>query len=117
MRCRYGFCDKTDFNQETTDSMYKHILLRIPTVFTFLLALPTSLLLVLPVLYFGNKYQGWFLTQNEKFSVCIIIEAISILALSLFAFNEDDEYILLLLGQIVYPLVTLVKMYPSRELL
>jgi hypothetical protein len=97
--------------------MYKHVLLRIPTVFTFLLALPTTLLFVLPVLYFGNNYQEWFLTQNEKFSVYIIIEAISFLALSLFAFNKDTEYILLLLGQIVYPIVTLVKMYPSRELL
>jgi hypothetical protein len=97
--------------------MYKHVLLRIPTVFTFLLALPTTFLFVLPVLYFGNKYQEWFLTQNEKFSVYIVIEAISFLALSVFAFNEDSEYILLLIGQIVYPIVTLVKMYPSRELL
>ena len=47
----------------------------------------------------------------------IIIEALSILGLSIFAFNEDNEYILLLLGQIVYPIVTLLKIYPTRELL
>jgi hypothetical protein len=97
--------------------MNKHILQRIPTVFSFLMALPTSLLIVLPVLYFGKRYQGWFLTQKEKFSVHIIIEAVSILGLSMFAFNEDNEYILLLLGQIVYPIVTLLKIYPTRELL
>ena len=97
--------------------MYKHILLRIPTVFSFLMALPTTLLMVLPVLYFGKKHQRGFLTQKEKFSLHIIIEALSILGLSMFAFNEDNEYILLLLGQIVYPIVTLLKIYPTRELL
>jgi hypothetical protein len=71
--------------------MNKHILLRIPTVLTFLLALPTSLLIVLPVLYFGNKNQEWFLSQNEKFLVHIIFEAIGFLGLSMFALNEDNE--------------------------
>jgi len=33
------------------------------------------------------------------------------------AFNEDYEYIALQLGQILYPIVTLLKMIPSRELL
>ena len=71
--------------------MYKHILLRIPIVFTFLMALPTSLLILLPVLYFGNKNQDLFLSQNDKFSVHIIFEAIGFLGLSMFAFNEDNE--------------------------
>jgi hypothetical protein len=97
--------------------MYKHIVLRSPTVFPFLLALPTSLLIVLPVLYFGNKNQGWFMTQNEKLWVQIIIEALSFIGLCILGINKDNEYIILLLGQFLYPIVTLLKMYPSRELL
>ena len=31
--------------------------------------------------------------------------------------NGDYEYIILLLGQFMYPITTLLKMYPSRELL
>jgi hypothetical protein len=31
--------------------------------------------------------------------------------------NSDYEYIILLLGQLLYPIATLLKMYPSRELL
>jgi hypothetical protein len=31
--------------------------------------------------------------------------------------NKDNEYIILLVGQFLYPIVTLLKMYPSRELL
>jgi hypothetical protein len=31
--------------------------------------------------------------------------------------NSDYEYIILLLGQIMYPIATLLKMFPSRELL
>ena len=31
--------------------------------------------------------------------------------------NTDYEYIILLLGQFMYPIATLLKMYPSRELL
>ena len=94
--------------------MYKHILLRSPTVFTFLLALPTSILIVLPVLYFGNKNQGWFLTQNEKLWMQIIIEALGFIVLCL---NKDNENNILLVGQYLFPIVTLLKMYPSRELL
>ena len=33
------------------------------------------------------------------------------------AFNEDYEYIGLLLAQILYPIVTILKILPSRELL
>ena len=33
------------------------------------------------------------------------------------ALNEEYEYITLQLGQIIYPIVTLLKMFPSRELL
>jgi hypothetical protein len=50
MRCRYGYCHSKDFSLKTTESMYNHILLRSPTVFTFLLALPISILIVLQVL-------------------------------------------------------------------
>ena len=93
--------------------MFNHILQRIPTVFTFLLALPTSLLILLPILYFGKKNQKWFLTQNQKLTVHMIIEAFSFLGLSIFGFNQDNEYIIMLVGQILYPLVTLLKMFPS----
>ena len=31
--------------------------------------------------------------------------------------NKDNEYIILLVGQFLYPIVTLLKMYPSSELL
>ena len=68
--------------------MYNHILVRSPTVFTFLMALPTSLLIVLPVLYFGNQNQGWFMTQNEKFAVHTCIEFFGFLGLITLAFNK-----------------------------
>jgi hypothetical protein len=50
-------------------------------------------------------------------SVHIIIGTISILMISILGFNTDYEYIILLLGQFMYPIATLLKMYPSRELL
>ena len=68
--------------------MYKHILVRSPTVFTFLLALPTSLLIVLPVLYFGNKNPGWFMTQEEKFVMQACIEFFGLLGVITLAFNQ-----------------------------
>jgi hypothetical protein len=37
--------------------------------------------------------------------------------MTILAFNEDYEYIGLQLGQILYPIVTLLKILPSRELL
>ena len=46
-----------------------------------------------------------------------IIEAFTCLGLIMLAFNEEYEYITLQLGQILYPIVTLLKMFPSRELL
>jgi hypothetical protein len=36
---------------------------------------------------------------------------------TILGFNTDNEYIILLIGQFLYPIVTLLKMYPSRELL
>jgi hypothetical protein len=36
---------------------------------------------------------------------------------TIIGFNTDNEYIILLIGQFLYPIVTLLKMYPSRELL
>ena len=36
---------------------------------------------------------------------------------SILGFNTDNENTILLLGQFIYPFVTLMKMYPSRELL
>jgi hypothetical protein len=50
-------------------------------------------------------------------TVHIIIGTISILMISILDFNTDYEYIILLLGQFIYPIATLLKMYPSRELL
>ena len=46
-----------------------------------------------------------------------IIEAFTCLGLIMLASNEEYEYITLQLGQIMYPIVTLLKMFPSRELL
>ena len=46
-----------------------------------------------------------------------IIEAFTCLGLITLAFNEEYEYIALLIGQILYPIVTFLKMLPSRELL
>jgi hypothetical protein len=46
-----------------------------------------------------------------------IIEAFTCLGLIMLALNEEYEYITLQLGQIIYPIVTLLKMFPSRELL
>ena len=37
--------------------------------------------------------------------------------ISILGFDTDYEYIILLLGQFMYPIATLLKMYPSRELL
>ena len=37
--------------------------------------------------------------------------------ISILGFNNDYEYIILLLGQFMYPIAALLKMYPSRELL
>jgi hypothetical protein len=37
--------------------------------------------------------------------------------ISILGFNIDYEYIILLLGQFIYPILTLLKMTPSRELL
>jgi hypothetical protein len=50
-------------------------------------------------------------------SAHIIILAFSMIMIFILGLNTDYEYIILLLGQILYPLVTLLKMYPSRELL
>ena len=36
---------------------------------------------------------------------------------TILGFNTDNEYIILLIGQFLYPIVTLLKVYPSRELL
>jgi hypothetical protein len=36
---------------------------------------------------------------------------------TILGFNTDNEYIILLIGQFLYPILTLLKMYPSRELL
>ena len=37
--------------------------------------------------------------------------------ISILGLNTDYEYIILLLGQFMYTISTLLKMYPSRELL
>ena len=50
-------------------------------------------------------------------TVHIIIGTISILMISILGFNTDYEHIILLLGQFMYPIATLLKMCPSRELL
>ena len=50
-------------------------------------------------------------------AVHIIFGTISILMISILGFNTDYEFIILLLGQFMYPIATLLKMYPSRELL
>jgi hypothetical protein len=57
------------------------------------------------------------LTQEEKYSVHTIIEAFTCIGLIMLAFNAEYEHIALQLGQILYPIVTLLKMMPSRELL
>ena len=36
---------------------------------------------------------------------------------TIIGFNIDNEHIILLIGQFLYPIVCLLKMYPSRELL
>jgi hypothetical protein len=37
--------------------------------------------------------------------------------ISILGFNTDYEFIILLLGQLMYPIATLLKIYPSKELL
>ena len=37
--------------------------------------------------------------------------------INILGLNSDYEYIILLAGQFMYPIATLLKMYPSRELL
>ena len=57
------------------------------------------------------------MTQKQKMSVNIIIEAISIIIISILGLNTNLEFIILLLSQFMYPIATLLKIYPSRELL
>ena len=45
------------------------------------------------------------------------IEFFGLLTVIILALNNKHENIILLLGQILYPIVTLLKMLPSRELL
>ena len=46
------------------------------------------------------------------------IEFFGFLGISLLAYNDEDyEIFLLLLGQVLYPIVTLLNIYPSRKLL